>query len=402
MKKMLLLIAILVLGLTQAQERTVHLLHLGGITGGAADVGAPYAAGIEDYCRWAVEQRILPRHRLVCTVRDDQWSAPITKRLFEEALDRAKPAIFLSFGTGSNLALKSLIQEVRMPTIPAAAHIGLIDPPHNQFFFLPVSSYSEQVVALMEYINRIERNARIALVVHPSPFGRAPVEHARRAAPILGQTIVDVREVGAGNLDNTALLRSLEAAGARWIIHQNVAGPVANILRDNVRLGLQGRMRHLGAVYTGGSDLIALAGDAVEGFLWASSYYTLDEDQPGIRLQRELARRFGRPARILESTNYTAGMMAAAIAIEAMRRADLRFNGRIDHETVYQAIIGMNGPNHFRSGFAVATKAGIEVDFTRTEQSGAEGLRVLEARGGRFVPITEPFTSALFRRVWRP
>ena len=100
----------------------------------------------------------------------------------------------------------------------------------------------------------------------------------------------------------------------------------------------------------------------------------------------------------MRSTNYTNGMLAAAIAVEAMRRAQERFK-RITHETVYQAIIGMNGPNAFKPGFAVSTKQGIEIDFTRSEHTGAEGLRILEAKGGRFVPVTEPFTSALFRKV---
>jgi len=184
----------------------------------------------------------------------------------------------------------------------------------------------------MEYINRTSKNARIALVVNPSPFGRAVVDHARRAAQRLGQTIVDVREVGGGNLDNIALLRALDAAGVEFIIHQNVAGPVANILKDAKRLGL--RIKQMGAVYTGGADLIRLAGDAAEGYLWASSYYTLDENTPGINLQKQLAAKYNRSADILNSTNYTAGMLAAAIAVEAMRRAAQRFNGRIDNETV--------------------------------------------------------------------
>ncbi|RDI96276.1 branched-chain amino acid ABC transporter substrate-binding protein [Meiothermus sp. QL-1] len=402
MKRAMVLGIFLVLGLVLAQGRTVTLLWSGAITGPTSDVGGPYAAGIEDYCRYANEQRLIPGVTLNCIVRDDQYQNPNTQRILEEALDRSRPAIYLGYSTGAMLQLKPLINEVRLPTIPASAHIGLIDPPNHQYFFLPVSSYSEQVVALMEYINRTERNARIALVVNPSPFGRAVVDHARRAAQRLGQTIVDVREVGGGNLDNTALLRALDAAGVQYIIHQNVAGPVANILKDAKRLGLDRKIKQMGAVYTGGSDLLRLAGDAAEGYLWASSYYTLDENTPGINLQKQLAARYNRSADILNSTNYTAGMLAAAIAVEAMRRAAQRFNGRIDNETVYQSIIGMNGPNAFRPGFAVSTKAGIEIDFTRSEQTGAEGLRVLEVRGGKFVPITEPFTSALFRQVRNP
>ncbi len=392
-KRLTAVLAALGLGLAQQQ---VTLLWSGAITGPTSEAGAPYAAGVEDYCKYANERNLIPGVRLNCLVRDDQYNNANTQRFFEEAVDRFKIPVFLSYATGANLQLKPLIQELKIPTIPASMHVELIDPPNADYFYIPTSTYSEQVVALLEYIARQKKGAKVALVVHPSPFGRAPVADARKAAQQLGLQIVDVQEVGAGNLDNTALLRRFAGQGVEYVVHNNVAGPVANILKDTRRLGLS--LKHLGAHYTGGTDLIALAGEAAEGFLWATSFYMYDEDAPGIRLQKELGQRYGRNEAIVRSVNYTNGMLAAAIAVEAMRRAQERFK-RITNETVYQAIVGMNGPNAFKPGFAVSTKQGIEIDFTRSEHTGAEGLRVLEAKGGRFVPITEPFTSALFRKV---
>lgn len=384
-------------GLALGQQQ-VTILWSGAITGPTSDAGAPYAAGVEDYCKYANERKLIPGVVLNCLVRDDQYNNANTQRFFEEALDRFKIPVFLSYATGANLQLKSLIQEVKVPTIPASMHVELIDPPNNEYFFMPTTTYSEQVVALLEYIAKQKKGAKVALVVHPSPFGRAPVADARKAAAQLGLQIVDVQEVGAGNLDNTALLKRFEAAGVEFIVHQNVAGPVANILKDAKRLGLDKKIKQLGAHYTGGPDLINLAGDAAEGFLWATSFYMYHEDTPGIRLQKELGEKYKRSQAIVESVNYTNGMLATAIAVEAMRRAQERFK-RITGDTVYQALLGMNGPNAFKPGFAVSTKQGIEIDFTKTERTGAEGLRILEAKGGRFVPITEPFTSALFRKV---
>ncbi|WP_114314002.1 ABC transporter substrate-binding protein [Thermus caldifontis] len=384
-------------GLALGQQQ-VTILWSGAITGPTSDAGAPYGAAVEDYCKYANERKLIPGVVLNCLVRDDQYNNANTQRFFEEALDRYKIPVFLSYATGANLQLKALIQEVKVPTIPASMHVELIDAPNNEYFFIPTTTYSEQVVALLEYIAKQKKGAKVALVVHPSPFGRAPVADARKAAAQLGLQIVDVQEVGAGNLDNTALLKRFEGAGVEFIVHQNVAGPVANILKDAKRLGLDKKIKQLGAHYTGGPDLINLAGDAAEGFLWVTSFYMYHEDAPGIRLQKELGEKYKRPQSIVESVNYTNGMLATAIAVEAMRRAQERFK-RITGETVYQALIGMNGPNAFKPGFAVSTKQGIEIDFTKSEHTGAEGLRILEAKGGRFVPITEPFTSALFRKV---
>ncbi|WP_027892499.1 ABC transporter substrate-binding protein [Calidithermus chliarophilus] len=396
MKRSVLLVGLTLLGLAQAQQ-TVSLVHSGAITGPTSDVGGPYAAAIEDYCKYANEQKLIPGYTLNCIVRDDQYQNPNAQRILEEALDRNKPAVYLGYATGAMLALKSLVQEVKLVTIPASAHIGLIDPPDNTYMFLPTSSYSEQVVALLEYIARQKKGAKVALVVNPSPFGRAVLDDARKAATQLGLSIVDVQEVGGNNLDNTALLRNLDSKGTEFIIHQNVAGPVANILKDAKKLGLDKKIKQLGAVYTGGNDLIRLAGDAAEGYLWASSYYTLDEDTPGMKLHRELAAKYNRGT-LGQSHNYTAGLLAAAIAVETMKRALQRF-GKIDNTTFYNALVGMNGPNSFNPGFVVKTANSPEIDFTKSEQTGGEGLRVLEVKGGKFVPITQPFTSTLFRKV---
>jgi branched-chain amino acid transport system substrate-binding protein len=384
-------------GLALGQQQ-VTILWSGAITGPTSDAGAPYGAAVEDYCKYANEKKLVPGVVLNCLVRDDQYNNANTQRFFEEAVDRYKIPVFLSYATGANLQLKALIQELKIPTIPASMHVELIDPPNNDYFFIPTSTYSEQVVALLEYIAKQKKGAKVALVVNPSPFGRAPVADARKAAQLLGLQIVDVQEVGSGNLDNTALLKRFEQAGVEFIVHQNVAGPVANILKDAKRLGLDKKIQQLGAHYTGGPDLIKLAGEAAEGFLWATSFYMVHEDAPGIRLQKELGQKYGRPQAIIESANYTNGMLAVAIAVEAIRRAQERYK-KVTNETVYQALIGMNGPNAFKPGFAVSTKQGIEIDFTKSEHTGAEGLRILEAKGGRFVPVTEPFTSALFRKV---
>lgn len=396
MKRIWMLAAVAALGLGYAQK-TVNLVWSGAITGPTSDVGGPYGAAVEDYCKYANEQKLIPGYTLNCTVRDDQYQNPNAQRILEEALDRAKPAVYLGYSTGAMLQLKKLINEVKLVTLPASAHIGLIDPPENTYMFLPTSSYSEQIVALLEYIAKEKKGAKVALVVNPSPFGRATTDDAKKAAGELGLTIVDIQEVGGNNLDNTALLKNLEAKGAEYILHQNVAGPVANILKDAKKLGLDKKIKQMGAVYTGGGDLIRLAGDAAEGYLWASSYYTLEEDTPGIKLHKELAAKNNRGT-LGQSHNYTAGLLAAAIAVEVMKRALQRF-GKIDNETFYNSLVGMNGPNSFNPGFVVRVGNSPEVDFTKSEQTGGEGLRVLEVKGGKFVPVTQPFQSSVFRKV---
>ncbi len=374
-------------GMALAQE--VHLMWSGAITGPTSDAGKYYAQGIEDYCKYANQEGLTGGLRIVCETRDDQYNNANTQRNFEQALERGDPA-FLGYSTGGTLQLKPLIQEVGMTFIPASYHIGNIDPPNSDYLFLPIASYSEQVIALLEYIAKQEPGAKVALAVHPSPFGRAPVPDAKKAAAQLGIQIVEVQEMTKG-LDYTATLKRFANEGVEYIVYQNVAGPVATMVKDAKRLGLT--IKHAGAHYAGGPDLLRLAGDAAEGFIWVTSYYMPDEDVPAAAFVRKLGKRFKRPADTLESVHYPSGMLAAAIAIKAIKQAHAAgkpVTGDPGRAAVYQQMLGLD----FDPGLAVGP-----VTYSKEDHVGVDKLRVLQARGGRFVPITKPFQSKLFRKV---
>lgn len=388
--------ALLALGLFSGPalaQRTVNLGFSGAITGPTSDAGAPYSAGVTDYCKYANDKNLVPGYRFNCDVRDDAYDNAKTQRNLEDFADSTKILGYMGYSTGGSLQVKSLLQEIGIAMMPASLHIGLIDSPNNQYVFLPISSYSEQLVTLVEYVGRTNKNAKIALVVNPSPFGRLPAEDAKKAAAALKLDVVATDEVGANNLDNTALLKRYEALGVTHVLHQNTAGPVSNILKDAKRLGLDRKFTQLGAHFTGGEDLIALAGDAADGFLWATGFWLVeDANQPGMKLIREIGASARRPEATVRSVNYTAGANVAAIFVEATRRAVARRN--VTARGLYEAIIGMNGPNAYSSGFTLTP-----MDFTRSEHTGSEGIRVTQVRGGKFVPVGGVTTSALFRRL---
>ncbi|WP_424951156.1 ABC transporter substrate-binding protein [Deinococcus sp.] len=386
----LLALTTLSLAASAAADKTVTVGWSGAITGPTSDAGINYGAGVEDYCKYAAATNMVPGYKLNCIARDDQYVNANTQRNFEDYVG----PVFLGYSTGATLQLKATIQETKTPSIMGTYHIGNVDSPNGQYVFLPISSYSEQVVSLLEYIAKKDRKAKIALLVNPSPFGRAPVDDARKAAARLGLTIVDVQEVGAGNIDNTALLKRFEAAGIQYVVNQNTAGPVANVLKDAQRLGLLGKMQFMGAHYTGGEDLTRLAGSAAQGFIWATSFYLSDESTlPGIILVKKIGAQFGRGANTVQSIHYTAGMTAAAITVEAMKRAAAK--GDVTNLTVYDALLTFNGTHAFDPGFTVSP-----VIFTKTDHVGAEGLRYLQADAtGNFKAISGPFKSNLFRLV---
>lgn len=366
------------------------------ITGPTSDAGNPYAKGAEDWFKFVNETDYLgDGDKIDCPIRDDQYKNDTTKRFFEEFLDDGI-LIFLSYATGGNLALKRDFEEVQIPVIPASYHEGLIVDAN--YTFMPVATYSENAVGLAEYV--VEKHAgpdtpQVAFFIHPSAFGRGPLEDTQKAiAEGLKIDIIEVVEHGT-DLDNTAMLQRLVSKEVQYVICHTVQTPVATMLTDAQRLGVaassfgeKGKLTFLGAHYTGGSDLIALAGTATEGYIWADSYNLTSENNEGAKKQLELAKRYDRDDKAANSHNYGAGILAAQIATEAIKETKAA-GLKINRENIYKTMQKLN----FQS-FAAAGP----VTYSPTERIGVDVQNIYVAQGGVFKKI-QSFESQYIQKV---
>lgn len=378
-----------------AGGKVYKLAFSGAITGPTSDAGNPYAKGVEDWFKYVNDEKILGNDKIDCAIRDDQYQNATTKRFFEEFLDDGI-VMFLSYATGANLSLKRDFEEVKIPVIPASYHEGLLTD--SNYIFTPVATYSENVVGLAEYIvNNHKGNGipKVAFFIHPSAFGRGPLEDAEKAVKAgLKMEIVEVVEHGQA-LDNTAMLQRLMAKGVQYVICHTVQSPVATMLTDASRLGItassfgeKGKLTFLGAHYTGGSDLIALAGPASENFHWACSYNLTSEKNKGAQKQLALANKYGRDDKAANSHNYGAGILAAQIATEAIKTvkaADLEVN----RKNLYNAMQKMELYSFVSAG---------PVDYSNTERVGVDRQNVYLVKDGEFTKI-EAIESKYMKKV---
>ena len=390
-KRIAIISLLLLTGLACAQELVIGWS--GAVTGPTSDAGQFVIQGIEDYCAYASEENLIPDVSITCLTKDDQYNNDNSLRNFESFLDEDMDA-FIAYATGATLQLKVNAVEEEIPVISASLHIGVIDPPDNAYNFLPITSYSEQVVALLEWIaanHEGDGTPVVAMLIHPSAFGRAPVEDAQAAAAELGIEIAEVQEHGEG-VDYTTMLQRWNNAGVQYVITQTVQSPVAALLNAAQALGFTETMSFMGAHYTGGNTLTNLAGEAAEGFLWATSF-ALAGDIP---FQRELGERYGRSEETISDVNYTTGLMQAAIYIEAARRA-VEAGEDIDSVSMHDMLLSMNADaagDYDAHGFGVGP-----VSFSEEDRVGVDALRLFRVENGTFVNYTEPFNSETFRQV---
>jgi branched-chain amino acid transport system substrate-binding protein len=335
--------------------------------------------------------KLLGKDTIECEIRDDQYKTDVTKRNFEDFITQGI-IFYLNYSTGSTMALKKDFDEETMPTIPASFHAGnLID---SSYIFLPIASYSAQAIGLAEFVvnNHEGSTPKVAMFIHPSAFGRGPVSDVEKSvAAGLDMEIVEVVEHGK-DLDNTAMLKRLSSKGVQYVISQTIQSPVATMLKDASRLGLvaktfgeDGKITFLGCHYTGGNDLVSLAGPAAENFYWTTSYIVTSEPGVGTDAQQALAKKYGRDEKTANSHNYANGVMVAQVAAECILRAKAK-GLEITKENLYNELLAMNGINAF---YPVTTVG--PVTYSANDKAGVDTLQLYAVKNGEFHSMGKPF-----------
>jgi branched-chain amino acid transport system substrate-binding protein len=149
--------------------------------------------------------------------------------------------------------------------------------------------------------------------------------------------------------------------------------------------GEPGKITFMGAHYTGGNDLIALAGTAAEGFHWTTSYHVTSEKGPWTDWQLDVAKKYGRDEKTANSHNYACGMMAAQVAVEAIRRT--REDGKeVTQASLVETLNQMNGDRAFTSLAAVGP-----VTYSATDRMGVDTLQLYVVNDGAFKAVGQPF-----------
>lgn len=370
------------------------------ITGPTSDVGSPYAKGIEDYVHYVNDEKLLGNDKLEVFIKDDGYKTEVTKRNFEEFLDK-DIVLYLNYSTGSTMGLKRDFEEEKIPVIPASFHAGnLVD---SNYIFLPISSYSSQAIGLAEYVVANHKGSgkpKVAMFIHPSAFGRAATDDVKKAiAAGLGIDLVEVVEHGK-DLDNTAMLKRLVSKKVQYIISQTVQPPVATMLKGAKSLGIaaksfgeSGKITFLSCHYAGGPDLIALAGADAEGAFWTTSYRLTSSKGPGTDAQLALAKRYGRDDKLANSQNYTNGIQVTQIAVEAIRRAKAQ-GKKITRQTLHEELLAMNGYNSYYPLTTVGP-----VSFSKNDREGVDTLQLYHCESGVFREVGAPFSSEYVQKI---
>src|SRR5690606_35523986 len=216
------LLALVIVALISAPvwAQDVPTVKIGAIvtyTGPTSDVGAHYGDGIRDYFRWLADEHggivdtNFGRVRVELVWTDDQYNPQTALTALRRFVSEDNIIGAITWGTGANLALMDELNRVQVPALSASFHRGLLDPPGQYNFFIS-TNYDNHMRVLIDYAvsqHKGSQPPRIAFSVHPSPYGRSPLEAGRTYAEQLGLNVVASQELPADVLDATGQVLEL-------------------------------------------------------------------------------------------------------------------------------------------------------------------------------------------------
>lgn len=360
-------------------------IRVGGLfdlTGPSHESCVPYADGIRRYIEFVNERGGINGRRVRLLDLDYGYLIPRAEVAYEKLVEEEKVHVILGWGTGDSERLRPLLARDRIPFMSASysAKLGVIaDAPFN---FLIGVTYSDQMRIVLRYLadqwQDRSRRPRVAFLYSDSEFGRSPIAAGRSYAASRGMELVaeemlpvDAREAGE------QLARIGRKKPDFVVVHELAwAGSVA--LKGARQMRLPARL--IGLNWCVDEKVVALAGEAAEGYLGVAPFLFTDAELPGIReiVSYNRAKGIGTEGYILR---YLQGWTTAKVMLEGVRRAGSDLSGTGIRR-------GLESIREFDTGGITAP-----ITFTPADHVGSKKLKLVAVRGGRWQVISD-FVSA--------
>ncbi len=376
-----------VLGFGIARSRKPAEIRIGGIfdlTGATHEIAVPYAEGIRAHIAYVNEQGGIDGVPLKLIDFDYGYEVPRAKAVYEDLVNKHNVCMIFGWGTGDTEVLRDRIAKDRIPFTSASYSEILADPEQAPYNFITGVTYSDQVRIALRFIKQQWRDAsrppRVLFFRNDTPFGKSPIEAGRTYAARHGIEIVGEEVVGLQAREAREQILRAKQAAPDYCIIQETTWAASVILRDAHREELKAQF--IGTVWTADEKLIALVGEAAEGYMGTMPYAFTDPHLPGIK--EALA--FGKRNRMdLERggslVRFLQGWATADIMLEGLRRAD----GSIAGPAIRR---GLESIQNYDTG-GITDKVTLSAENHRA----CNTLRIGQVRNGRWIMISEPLAA---------
>ena len=208
------------------------------LTGPTSDVGTTYSEGVRAYVDWLNSKGGLENRQIDLVFQDYGYKVDLAEQLYSQFVQEGVVA-FMGWGTGDTEALRNRVAEDKMPFASASFSHVLGDPTEAPYNFLLGTSYSDQLVIVLDWIKENHpaggAGPVVALMHAPNPFGLSPYEQGGRDYAASKGIRLDKHEMPRGSTDYTAEITKIRESGAQYVVFQNTSGPASVALKNAKR-----------------------------------------------------------------------------------------------------------------------------------------------------------------------
>ncbi|MDR7420827.1 MAG: ABC transporter substrate-binding protein [Armatimonadota bacterium] len=396
-----LLVATVVPAIAQAPPPMPASIKVGALfdlTGPTSDVGVDYHKGVLDHVRYIneVQGGIKGRVKIDLVWADYAYRIPESLNLYRKYRDVDRVQAIVGWGTNDTEALKEQIAQDQIPFISASYSSHLNDPSKTPYNFYPVSSYSDQLRAVLKFARELARKERVerpkfAFVYPDHPYGRAPIPAGKDYARELGFDVLPDQFVALTALEARSQISAIRSAGADFAWFGGTTNSASVTVRDASQAGL--KTRWFVNVWGYDENMIKLIGQAAEGVYGSTPHVYVGENTPGMRTIYDAYKRFqGKDMPKFEvgtpQTPYIASYIRGWLNVYLLKRG---LEQIVDGWPSYGRLGGFAGVN-VRSALELLKNWDPDglappITLARDDHRPSTTTRIMQVQKGKIVPV---------------
>lgn len=370
-----------------SQSEPIKIGAIFDLSGATADVGTPYADGVQGYVKWLNAQGGINGRPIELLFQDYAYKVDVAEQLYSQFVQEGAVA-FMGWGTGDTEALRGKVAENKIPFMSASYSHVLGDPAEAPYNFLVGTSYSDQFVSAMKWIledwkAKGSAGAPImAFLHHPSPFGLSPWQQGGEEWAKANGIQATAYEMPQGATDYTAELTRIKDSGAAYVVLQTVSSPASTALKNAKSLGLDG-VTFVCLNWCADENLVNLAGDAAEGVVGAIPFTPPSVTVPGMKDADDYLKSQGSSLQD-KGLHYIQGWVTIGAMVEGIKKV-LADGKPVNGENVKTALETLS---NYETGGVTAP-----ITLTPTDHRGSKALKLFKVENGQWQQLTD-FVSA--------
>ncbi len=370
--------SVIALATTSFAAETIKVGGIWDLTGVTADVGKPFAEGVQAAIAYTNEKGGINGKKIELLNVDYAYKIPQANAAYKKFVEQDKVVMINGWGTGDTEALKDIISKDKVPYFSASFSGHLTDPSKTPYNFFVGASYSDQIRGFLQYVKKNWKGkgaAKVAFIYPNHGFGKAPIEAGRQYAKELGIELVHEEVIPASFQDVTSNLLNMQKKAPDYAYVQTTVSWCAVLLKDAKKLGIK-TVFFLGN-YGMTEALPLLAKEAAEGVYGMATHAAYGENVKGMKLLTDWDKKH--PAKEGRDTVYVRGWAYGLTWAEGLRIADN--NKKLNGEGVKQALETLK---NFDTGGLTPP-----ITFTSTDHRPTTKTTIYVIKGGKMTKVEE-------------